>query len=169
MCSLGNSAAALSAHFSASASAGSPAGSTSAKIRAWVDKMSRSAFELITPHPFAFKGKIYVLIDGGTFSAGSLLAANLKALKNVTFVGEETGGSKNVWTALTLKSLSLPTSQLLIRYGTLPAFFGDITRIDGRGLMPDVEITYQIEDELAARDLELDWVLKDMEKDISGR
>jgi len=139
------------------------------KIRVWVDKMSRSAFELIMPHPFTFKGKIYVLIDGGTFSAGSLLAANLKALKNVTFVGEETGGSKNVWTALTLKSLSLPTSQLLLRYGTLPAFFGDITRIDGRGLMPDVEITYQIEDELAAKDLELDWVLKDMEKNISGR
>ncbi|WP_412468550.1 hypothetical protein [Pedobacter sp. KLB.chiD] len=52
----------------------------------------------------------------------------------------------------------------MLRYETLPAYFGDITRIDGRGLMPDVPITYQIEDYLSAKDLELDWVLKDMEK-----
>ncbi|MFF5382987.1 S41 family peptidase [Pedobacter suwonensis] len=115
-----------------------------------------------------FKGKIYVLIDGGTFSAGSLLAANLKALKNITFVGEETGGSKNAWTALTLKSLSLPASQLLLRYGTLPAYFGDITRIDGRGVMPDVPVTYVVDDYLAGKDLELDWVLKDVEKNMDG-
>ncbi|SFA41382.1 Peptidase family S41 [Pedobacter suwonensis] len=138
------------------------------KMRVWVDKMSKSAFELITPHPFTFKGKIYVLIDGGTFSVGSLLAANLKALKNVTFVGEETGGSKNVWTALTLKSLSLPTSQLLLRYGTLPAFFGDITNIDGRGVMPDVPVAYGVDDYLAGKDLELDLVLKDIKMNIKG-
>ncbi len=134
------------------------------KIRVWVDKMSKSDFEMIQPHQFNFKGKIYVLIDGGSFSAGSLLAANLKELKNVTLVGEETGGSKNVWTALILKTITLPVSQLSLRYGTLPAFFGDITNIDGRGLMPDVPITYQIEDYLAGKDLELDWVLKDIEK-----
>jgi len=69
---------------------------------------------------------------------------------------------------LTLKSLTLPASQLLLRYGTLPAYFGDISRIDGRGVMPDVEIAYQMEDELAAKDLELDWVLKDMEKNMNG-
>lgn len=133
-----------------------------AKIQVWVDKMSKSDFELIQPHQFTFKGKIYVLIDGGSFSASSLLAANIKDLKNVTVVGEETGGSKNVWTALILKTNVLPVSQLLLRYGTLPAFFGDITNIDGRGLMPDVPITYQIEDFLAGKDLEMDWVLKDI-------
>ncbi|MHA4895629.1 S41 family peptidase [Pedobacter sp. PWIIR3] len=134
------------------------------KIRAWVDKSSMSDFEMIQPHHFNFKGKIYVLIDGGSFSAGSLLAANLKELKNVTLVGEETGGSKNVWTAMILKTITLPASQLLMRYGTLPAFFGDITNIDGRGVMPDVPITYRIEDFLAGKDLELDSVLKDIEK-----
>lgn len=134
------------------------------KIRVWVNKMSKSDFEMIQSHHFTFKGKIYVLIDGGSFSAGSLLAANLKELKNITFVGEETGGSKNVWTALILKTITLPASQLSLRYGTLPAFFGDITNIDGRGVMPDVLITYQIEDFLAGKDLEMDWVLKDIEK-----
>ena len=31
------------------------------------------------------------------------------------------------------------------------------------GVMSDVSITYQIEDYLAGKDLELDWVLKDIE------
>jgi hypothetical protein len=52
--------------------------------------------------------------------------------------------------------------------GTLPAYFGDITSIDGKGLMPYVPITYKVEDELAAKDLELARALKDMEKNISG-
>jgi C-terminal processing protease CtpA/Prc len=48
--------------------------------------------------PNAFKGKIYVMINGGSFSASSLISSNLK-LKRVTFVGEETGGAFNgtVW------------------------------------------------------------------------
>ncbi|WP_448636439.1 S41 family peptidase [Pedobacter panaciterrae] len=109
-----------------------------------------------------FKGKIYVLINGGSFSASSLLAANMRNLKNVTFVGEETGGSKNVWTAGIIKNMTLPTSKLSLAYGNMPAYFGDITNIDGRGLMPDVSISYTIEDYLANKDLEMDWVLKDI-------
>jgi hypothetical protein len=43
--------------------------------------------------PNAFKGKIYVMING-SFSASSLISSNLKTPK-VTFVGEETGGAFN--------------------------------------------------------------------------
>ena len=96
--------------------------------------------------------------------AQATISQHLKELKNVTLVGEETGGSKNVWTALILKTITLPTSRLSLRYGTLPAFFGDITNIDGRGVMPDVPITYRIEDYLAGKDLEMDWVMKDIER-----
>jgi hypothetical protein len=35
--------------------------------------------------------------------------------------------------------------------------------------MPDVPITYGIEDYLSAKDLELDWVLNDIRKNSSGR
>jgi C-terminal processing protease CtpA/Prc len=40
------------------------------------------------------KEKIYVMINGGSFSASSLISSNLKTPK-VTFVGEETGGAFN--------------------------------------------------------------------------
>ncbi|NRF37735.1 S41 family peptidase [Pedobacter foliorum] len=136
------------------------------KIRNWVDSTPKSNYQMIQPYSFTFKGKIYVLIDGGSFSSSSLLAANLKNLKNVTLVGEETGGSKNIFTAGVHKSVTLPHSQLLLKYGNIPAYFGDITNIDGRGVMPDIPITYQIEDYLAGKDLELDWVLKDIVKTV---
>jgi C-terminal processing protease CtpA/Prc len=49
---------------------------------------------------------------------------------------------------------------------SISAFFGDITNIDGRGVMPDVPITNRIEDYIAGKDLELDWVMKDIEKTV---
>lgn len=139
------------------------------KIKAWIDKISMSEYQMVYPYSFTFKGKVYLLIDGGSFSASGLLASNLKGQKNVTLVGEETGGSKNIWTAGVHKSVTLPHSQLLLKYGNIPAYFGDITNIDGRGVMPDVLINYQIEDYLAGKDLEMDWVMKDIEKNKLGK
>ncbi|MES2425720.1 MAG: S41 family peptidase [Bacteroidota bacterium] len=141
------------------------------KIKDWLKMVAQKKWQypIVTPHTNIFKGKIYVLINGGSFSATSLLAANMRTLKNITFVGEETGGSKNVWTAGIMKTIILPESKLSLTYGYVPAFFGDITDINGRGIMPDVPITYTIEDILANKDLEMDWVLKDIAKNNSGK
>jgi C-terminal processing protease CtpA/Prc len=43
----------------------------------------------------AFKGKVYVMINRGSFSASSVISSNLKGSKRATFVGEETGGAYN--------------------------------------------------------------------------
>ena len=45
------------------------------------------------PKPNNFKGKVYVLINGGSFSASSIISSNLKSTKRAIFVGEETGGA----------------------------------------------------------------------------
>jgi hypothetical protein len=136
------------------------------KIKDWFKKVAdkKWKYPIVTPHENIFKGKVYILINGGSFSATSLLAANMRTLKNVTFVGEETGGSKNIWTAGDMKTVTLPQSKLLLKYGVIPAFFGDILDINGRGLMPDVPITYTIDDLLTNKDLEMEWVMKDIKK-----
>jgi len=134
------------------------------KIRHWVKGAAAFKYPIVTPDTSIYKGKIYVLINGGSFSATSLLAANLRRLKDVTFVGEETGGSKNIWTAGVIKNRTLPATKLLLSYGVVPAYFGDISEIDGHGLMADVPVTYNIEDYLKKKDLELEWVLRDIEK-----
>ena len=136
------------------------------KIRDWFKTVIKKKYQypIVTPYENIYKGKIYILINGGSFSATSLLAANMHTLKNVTFVGEETGGSKNIWTAGIMKTITLPESKLSLTYGYVPAFFGDITNINGRGLMPDIPINYTIDDVLANKDLEMEWVLKDIAK-----
>jgi C-terminal processing protease CtpA/Prc len=111
-----------------------------------------------------FWGNLYVLTDGGTFSAASMLAANLKKYRTVTIVGEETGGSRNIWTAGEMKTEVLPESKMNLTYGILPFTFGDVTDNTGHGIMPDMPVTYTIEDILAKKDLEMEWVMKDIGK-----
>jgi C-terminal processing protease CtpA/Prc len=118
----------------------------------------------IIPQHNGFESRLYLLTNGGTFSAASLLTANIKKYRAVTIIGEETGGSRNIWTAGEMKSELLPESKMVLRYGILPFTFGDETDNTGRGIMPDVPLTYTIEDMLANKDLEMDWVTNDIEK-----
>ncbi|WP_169304397.1 S41 family peptidase [Pedobacter frigoris] len=118
----------------------------------------------VMPDSNTFKGKLYVLINGGSFSATSLLAANLQAMNNATFVGEETGGGRNGCTGGFYINEILPNSKVTIRFGIVPYKILDQSKVIGRGIMPDVPIQYTIEDYLAKKDLEMEWVLKDIEK-----
>jgi hypothetical protein len=111
-----------------------------------------------------FKGKIYVLINGGSFSATTLVAANLLGMKNITFVGQETGGGRNGWTAGYFEQQVLPESKLTLRFGIIPFEFTQPGETKGRGVMPDVAIEYTMDDYLGKKDLELEWVLQDIVK-----
>src|SRR5690606_30560029 len=48
-----------------------------------------------SPKPNHFTGELYVLINGNSFSASSIISTHLKATKRAVFVGEETGGAYN--------------------------------------------------------------------------
>lgn len=125
----------------------------------------KNDFEPVKPNDsLNFKGKIYVLINGGSFSGASILPANLKAFKNVTFVGSETGGGQNGCTAYIYDYLTLPTSKLSLRYGLIAIKNPIQSKTKGRGVMPDIEIKYTLQDYLNKKDLEMDWVLKDIKK-----
>jgi hypothetical protein len=110
----------------------------------------------------AFKGKIYVIINGGSFSASSLISSNLKNSKRVTFVGEETGGAFNGTVAGFMPVLELPYSKLKIRIGLMMMTPHHKTEIKGRGIFPDKEISPTLEDRLQDYDPELNWILKDI-------
>jgi hypothetical protein len=108
----------------------------------------------------AFKGKIYVMINGGSFSASSLISSNLKSSKRVTFVGEETGGAFNGTVAGFMPVVKLPHSELKIRIGLMMMTPSHKTEIKGRGIFPDKEISTTLEDQLKGNDPELNWILK---------
>jgi len=116
--------------------------------------------KLRKPKPNGFNGKIYVLIDGESFSASSILSTHLKATKRATFVGEETGGAYNGTVAGFYAKIELPNSKINMRVGLMKLNAPYITEPDGYGIKPDVFIKRTINDV----DEELEWILEDVNK-----
>jgi len=114
--------------------------------------------------PERFRGKVYVLINGGSFSASCILASNLKGSGRAKFVGEETGGAYNGTVAGRLPAFILPHSKLPIVFGlmTIEPFYQ--AGLPGRGIFPDVEIKPTLEDRIQGKDPELQWILDELKR-----
>ncbi len=67
------------------------------------------------PKDIPFKGNIYVLISGKTYSGGAEFAGLLKAKTNAIFIGEETGGGFYGQTSGFGLTLTLPNTKISIR------------------------------------------------------
>ena len=116
------------------------------------------------PKDLNYKGKMYVLINGNSFSASSLISTHLKAEKRAVFVGEETGGAYNGCVAGFYKIYELPTSKLKARIGLMQIETPYKQQPDGYGVKPDVVINPTIADRLSKQDSELNWILQDIYK-----
>jgi C-terminal processing protease CtpA/Prc len=112
----------------------------------------------------AFRGKVYVMINGGTFSAASIISSNLKGSKRATFVGEETGGAYNGTVAGIMPIIKLPNSEINIKVGLMAVVPFYKTTLEGRGVFPDKEIVPTIADYANGKDPELNWILEDIKK-----
>lgn len=112
------------------------------------------------PQQNSFKGKVYVLINGNSFSASSVLSTQLKATKRAIFVGEETGGTYNTTVAGGFLHPELPNSKITMRFGLMSIKTPYHQTPEGHGVYPDKEITTSIADFLAGKDSELAWVLE---------
>lgn len=110
-------------------------------------------------HENAFKGKVYVLVNGGSFSAACLIASKLSVLPNVTIIGEETGGDFNGTVAGTLPMLALPNSNIIWRVGLMHIRPTNRTDLKGRGIFPDIEISEKAMDLVRKKDVIMDRIL----------
>lgn len=102
-----------------------------------------------------YNGKIYVLINGGSFSASCLVAAYLKANNKAVFIGEETSGAIEGCNAGITPFYNLPNTKIKIRVPAFRVANDVIPNITGHGIMPDYEIKYSILDILSRKDLEI--------------
>ena len=116
----------------------------------------------------AFKGKIYVLINGGSFSASSIISSNLQGSKRATFVGEETGGTFNGTVAGQMPSQKLPNSEMNLKLGLIGCIPFYKTEKEGRGIFPDKEILPTLQDRIDGIDPEMNWILDDLKKTESN-
>lgn len=112
----------------------------------------------------AFSGKEYMLIDGASFSASAILASKLQYDQSAIIVGEESGGAYDGTVAGFNSRQKLPHSKLILPIGLLYLQADVISKNDGRGVIPDIEIVPTIEDALQNTDPVLDFIKNDIEK-----
>ena len=88
-----------------------------------------------------FNGDIYILIDGGSFSATSEFAAMAQHLGLAVFIGEETGGGACGNTSGASKSVTLPNTGIVIN---IPQWKYRVANPPdtpcGRGVIPQIKV-----------------------------
>lgn len=105
----------------------------------------RSGESIITRYTYrseiesGFKGKVIVLMDGGTFSSASYVAAQLQKKGRAQLAGEESGGASRGCNAILIPTITLPETRLQVSF---PLYFLDHEKIDPdfRGLIPDLPV-----------------------------
>jgi hypothetical protein len=108
-----------------------------------------------------FNGDLYVLINGPTFSASTLLCNALKGQDNVKLVGEETGGGWYGNSGIFIPDIILPNTKLHVR---IPLFkliqFNHVIK-NGRGVPPDIYIPPTVEAVTKGIDIKMETVRVD--------
>ncbi|MEZ5345569.1 MAG: S41 family peptidase [Pyrinomonadaceae bacterium] len=120
-----------------------------------------NGLNLQEPSASPFMGKLFVLIDGGTFSTAADVSALLRSLKRATFIGEETGGTYSGNTSGLNAKIDLPNSKNSVKihmYG----YWNAVTppAETGRGIIPDLPITTNTKDLIEGKDEQLKLALK---------
>ncbi len=114
----------------------------------------------LKPKKNVYQHDLYVLINGLSYSAASLLAANLQGVKRGIFIGEETGGAYNQCTAGTIPYVNLPNTKVKLRLPLKVIKPNTLQNIVGRGVFPQYEIINTFVDELNAKDHQLEKALQ---------
>jgi C-terminal processing protease CtpA/Prc len=110
-------------------------------------------------HPFL--GKVFVLIDGGSFSTTADFCAVTHHLKRATFIGEETGGGYYGNNSGMGVTLTLPTSKARVSI-PMYEYWNAVPGYDGkrRGTRPDHLVETKVANLLRGVDEQLELALK---------
>lgn len=115
------------------------------------------------PKENAFKGKIYVLVNGASFSASSIISAKLKYENRATIVGEETGGANDGTVAGVSNTVVLPNSHLTLPIGLFLIRPNIAFENQNRGVVPNFSVDPNFDDVFGKEDTILKWTLDDID------
>lgn len=104
----------------------------------------------IKPNEHKFAGNLYTLIDGAGFSTTAHLLSLLKYHNIGTLVGEEAGGGFLCTDAS--KETTLRNTKLRLYSSTMVFRAAAQGQVEGRGIMPDYEVIYTLDDYLNGTD-----------------
>lgn len=113
------------------------------------------------PHDeFRFNKNVYVLMNGGTFSAAALLVSKLHNMGVGTYVGMTCGGAYDGCSAAQFSSIKLPNTELEISLPLGRILYNvDAKKYNKPILQPDFEVNSNLEDFLNNEDTVLKYTL----------
>src|SRR6185437_9587863 len=113
-----------------------------------------------------FDGEVYILTNGLTFSASSLFCSDVKGQKNITLVGEETGGGWYGNSGIMIPNITLPHTKLRVRLPVFRLVQYEHIPIKGTGVIPDIYVGPNWRDILNGVDKKIE-VVKELTKEKS--
>ena len=113
-----------------------------------------------------FNGEVYILTNGLTFSASSLFCSDVKGQKNITLVGEETGGGWYGNSGIMIPNITLPHTKLKVRLPVFRLVQYEHISTKGTGVMPDIYVGPDWRDILNGVDTKIE-VVKELTKEKS--
>lgn len=99
-----------------------------------------------------FRGNVFVLTDGGTFSMASYVTTYLKHKANAMVIGEETGGGEIGSNGMASLTIKLPGSGIRVGINTFHVHHAVRTDNKDHGVVPDFPMEPSVEDKLQGRD-----------------
>ncbi|GAB3512271.1 S41 family peptidase [Emticicia fontis] len=123
------------------------------------------------PHDeFRFNKNVYVLMNGGTFSAAALLVSKLHNMGVGTYVGMSCGGAYDGCSAAQFSTIQLPNTSLEISLPLGRILYNvDAKKYDKPILQPDFEVSANLDDFLNNEDTVLKFTLDLIKKNIKIR
>jgi hypothetical protein len=116
------------------------------------------------PQKNNFNGKVYVLINGASFSVTAEFASVAHYMKRATFIGEETGGGYYGNNSGTFVVVTLPNSKLNVGIPLMAYYLQvDDYAYPDRGVIPDFEVKPSLPAILSGHDEVLEFTLKHIE------
>lgn len=116
-------------------------------------------------HPY--KGDLYVLINGGSFSNSGIVSSCLASLKRGIFIGEETGGNKNIISG-DAGDGRLPNTKINCQVSTKKYVIQETGDNDGHGTIPAYYITSTIGDIINHKDKAKEFAVELIRASVTG-
>lgn len=107
-----------------------------------------------------YTGKVYVLTGGPTFSASAIVCNVLKGQKDITLLGEETGGGWYGNNGIMIPDIKLPNTGVRVRLPLFRLVQYNHTTTKGTGVPPDVLVPTSYDALLKGYDKKMEEVKK---------
>ncbi len=117
------------------------------------------------PIPPVFQGKVYVLINGNSFSGTGECTSLIHYHKKAVFIGEECGSGYYGNTSGFMPELTLPNTKLRVRIPLLLYTMAVSGYPEDRGIIPDYPVAPSIKDLLEGRDPAMEFTIELINKD----